>query len=87
MTGLDGKPIIKAKLLSALTEPSGHLKVEEGDGIIIHILLISFLFETNAIWHTTSSLDYFIDHIIAYRAILETYDVDHAISLNCVLGC
>ena len=87
MTGLDSKSIIKAKLFGALAESSGHLKVEEGNGIIIHILLVSLLFETNAIWHTTSSLDYFIDHIITDRAILETYDVDHAISLHCVLGC
>lgn len=87
VTALDGKSIIEAKLFGALAEPSGHLEVEEGNGIIVHVFLISLLFETYAVGDTTSSLDYFIDHVVTYRTILETYDVDHAVSLHCVFSC
>ena len=87
MASLDSKSIIKAKLFGALTEPSGHLKVEEGNCIIIHIFLMSFLFEAYAVWNATSSLDYFVDHVITDRAVLERDDIDHTVSLHCVLGC
>ena len=87
VAGFDGKAVIEAKLFGALTKASGHFEVEEGNGIIIHVFLTAFLLEANAVRDTTSALHYFVNHVVADRAILETYDVDHAVSLHCILGC
>lgn len=81
---LDGQFIVEAKLFGAFAETSSHFEVEERDSLTSHHFFLVLLSKTNAVRHTSRSLNHLVDNIIADSTILETYYVHHAVRLHCV---
>ena len=74
---LDGHFVVETELFGAFTEPSHHLEIEEGYGIVIDYLLL--LLEANRVRHPSSSFDDLVNHIVSDGAVLETDDVYYTI--------
>lgn len=73
--------VVETELFSALTEPCGHLEVEEVYCVMIDYLLFIFLFEPYRVRHSSCSFDDLIDNIVTDCAIFKTDNIDHAIWL------